>query len=90
MNNDDVYTFTRKYGITGWETIKDIQWFDTYTERHPYCAGPTMVKLKMPLDRITELVNLDKRITKEYNIRMNTPAVAAAYEKYQMLLALCK
>ena len=90
MNNDVIYKFANRYGITRLEIEDDIQYVDTFYHRTPYVAGPSMVKLKMPLQQITELAVLDLRLEEEYYIRRDNPAVADAYDKYQMLLALCK
>ena len=85
-----VYKFTGKYGVTKVEIEEDIQYFDTWRERRAYCVVPTMVKMKIPQNKLMELVKLDNVAEEEYNIRMNNPAVKDAYNKYQMLLALVR
>jgi hypothetical protein len=90
MDNDDIFTFTKKYSVTGWKVEEDIRWVETWVSRHAYVGGPSMLNMRMPLDKITELVNLDKKAAEEYNIRMNNPTVAKAYEQYRTLLNLVK
>ena len=88
--NNVIYKFANKYGVTGIEVEDDIQYVDTFYHRTPYVAGPSMVKLKMPLQKITELAVLDDRLEEECYIRRDNPAVADAYDKYRMLLNLVK
>jgi hypothetical protein len=90
MNNDEIRAFLSRYGIVDWETIPDVQYFDTYFDRRAYVAGPTMVKLKMPFEKINELANLDKAAAEEYNIRKRNPTVDKAYEQYRTLLNLVR
>lgn len=90
MDNDPIYKFTSKYGVTKVEIEEDIQWFDTYMERRAYCAGPTMVTMKIPRDSLLAIVDLDSDATIEAHIRMNNPTVARAYEQYRTLLNLVK
>ena len=85
-----VYKFTGKYGVTQVEIEEDVRYFETYSTRHSYCAGPTMVKMKIPQNKLMEIILVDSKAEEEYNIRMNNPAVADAYNKYQMLLALVR
>lgn len=85
-----VYKFTGKYGVTKIEIEEDVQYFNTWRDRQSYCGGPTMVKLKIPQDKLMELVKLDNVAEEEYSIRMNNPAVKDAYNKYQMLLTLVR
>ena len=85
-----VYKFTGKYGVTKIEVEENIQYFDTWRDRQSYCAGPTMVKMKIPQNKLMEIILVDSKAEEEYNIRMNNPAVKDAYNKYQMLLALVR
>ena len=85
-----VYKFTGKYGVTKVEIEEDVRYFDTYSTRHSYCAGPTMIKMKIPQNKLMEIIHIDSKAEEEYNIRMNNPAVKDAYNKYQMLLALVR
>lgn len=90
MSNEKIYKFTGKYGVTKIEIEEDVQYFDTYRERVAYRAGPTMIKLKIPQNKLMELINIDNTAEEEYHIRMSNPAVADAYDKYQMLLTLVR
>lgn len=90
MNNEQIYKFTGKYGVTKIEIEEDIQYFDTWRDRRAFCGGPTMISMKIPQQKLMELVNIDNEAEEEYNIRMSNPVVADAYDKYQMLLALVR
>lgn len=92
MNPDTISGFSRKYRISGIEARRNTRTLDLGYGglTREYVTGPSEVDLTIEREGLMTLIKLDKKAEEEYNIRMNNPAVADAYDKYQMLLALCK
>jgi hypothetical protein len=92
MNPDTISGFSRKYRISGIEVRRNTRTLDLGYGglTREYVSGPSEIDLTIEREGLMTLIKLDKKAEEEYNIRMNNSAVADAYEKYQMLLALCK
>lgn len=90
MNPDTISDFARKYRISGIEVRRNPDCLGYGGLTREYVTGPSEVDLTIEREGLLTLIKLDKKAEEEYNIRMNNSAVADAYEKYQMLLALCK
>ena len=92
MNPDTISGFSRKYRISGIEVRRNTRTLDLGYGglTREYVTGPSEVELTIEREGLLTLIKLDKKAEEEYNIRMNNSAVADAYEKYQMLLALVR
>ena len=92
MNPDTISGFSRKYRISGIEVRRNTRTLDLGYGglTREYVTGPSEVDLTIEREGLLTLIKLDKKAEEEYNIRMNNSAVADAYEKYQMLLALVR
>ena len=92
INNDEIYKFTGKYGVTKIEIEENIRYADVMGNlgRVAYCAGPTMVTMKITRDSLKAIADLDNNATIEANIRESNPTVARAYEQYRTLLNLVR
>ena len=76
----------------------DRNTFHTYSRSYDYYDDSnTVASIEMPLRSFHHMVEMDNRAEEDYQaqrkeqqLRAKYPAVKDAYEKYQMILALCK
>ena len=98
MNNDNmIQDFAKRYNANINHQY-DRSTFHTYSRSYDYYDdGKSVVSIDMPLRSFRNLVESDNRAEEDYQeqrrerrLRATYPAVNDTYEKYQMLLALCK
>lgn len=96
MNNIMVEDFTRRYNAR-----INYQYYRNRVQSSlramDYTDSRDIVEIELPLRAFQDMVRLDNRAEEdsreqqeERQIRAKYPAVADAYDKYKMLLALCK
>lgn len=96
MNNIMVEDFTRRYNAR-----INYQYYRNRVQSSlgamDYTDSRDIVEIELPVRAFQDMVRLDNRAEEdsreqheERQIRAKYPAVADAYDKYKMLLALCK
>ncbi len=95
--NKMIQDFTYRYNASI-RHQSDTRTFRTYSQSYDYYDNSTStVSIEMPSRSFNHLIEMDNRaeedyqvLRKEQHLRAKYPAVKDAYEKYQMILALCK
>jgi hypothetical protein len=103
MNNNMAEEFSHRYRakIVTSDRHNEYSEYGLSMSNRPYYyynnPSKQQVEIEMPTRSFEQLVRLDHTAELEYRaqqqeaaIRQRNPAVAAAYEQYKMLLALCR
>lgn len=99
IDSKDIQDFSWTYGIT--DVTYDIQRSSYYTADHLHYSSNALdayidareerlYTIKLYEHHLTRLIETHKEYETERNIRRMNPAVAKAYQQYQMLLNLTR
>ena len=101
MNNRIIKDFAQRYGARlnfQQDSSMFTTTFNTYSgSMDHYDNDRSRVDIELPLRAFEHMVKMDKQAEEDYQkykeearIRKEYPAVADAYNKYKMMLELCK